>query len=358
MLSMFESHILPELRRLAGERRVTLIFDREGWSPDSFSRWFEKGFDVITYRKGKYDAWSEDCFGEVESEVGGKAIVYRLGQRSVKVGKNFWMREVRRLCDSGHQTSVMTTRQDLDAEEIARRMFFRWNQENFFRYMRLEYNLDHLVTYDVEKADPERLVPCPKRKERIKMIAKLKVELEKHEKEYGRRAIADSDSPDASTGIVMASLKRKIGLIEDRIEKAKAELKQMPKRVPLKAVVEHEIVRLEKERKTFTDALKMICYRTETSMLNLVGPQLVRAGQEGRAFLKSVFELAADILPDEASKTLTVRFHTMANERSNAALRSLCEIMNAESCLFPKTDLRLVFTAPSVASEIITCQEF
>ncbi len=60
-----------------------------------------------------------------------------------------------------HQTPVIATRQDINWEQVARRMFFRWNQENFFRYMRGEYALDHLVTNNVEPADVERLVPRP-----------------------------------------------------------------------------------------------------------------------------------------------------------------------------------------------------
>jgi hypothetical protein len=35
------------------------------------------------------------------------------------------MREIRRLCDDGHQTSVMTTRLDLSIEMVALRMFSR-----------------------------------------------------------------------------------------------------------------------------------------------------------------------------------------------------------------------------------------
>ncbi len=158
LLSMVNDQIIPYMKKLAGERRITLIFDREGWSPKNFAGWFKNGVDVITYRKGKYEPWPEACFIEIQSSLSGKPITYRLAERSVLVGKSFWMREVRRLCDSGHQTSVMTTRQDLNAEQIAKRMFSRWSQENFFRYMRHEYSLDHLITYDVEEADGERLV--------------------------------------------------------------------------------------------------------------------------------------------------------------------------------------------------------
>ena len=128
LLSMLEKEIIPQLKRLAGEgRRVTLVFDREGWSPKSFARWFKADIDVITYRKGKYDPWPEACFIEVKSHIRGKAVKYLLAERSIKIDKTFWLREVRRLCDNGHQTSIITTRQDLNCEQVARRMFFRWN---------------------------------------------------------------------------------------------------------------------------------------------------------------------------------------------------------------------------------------
>ncbi len=46
--------ILADVRRLVGdERRMTVIFDRGGFSPKLFARLIAAGFDVITYRKGK-----------------------------------------------------------------------------------------------------------------------------------------------------------------------------------------------------------------------------------------------------------------------------------------------------------------
>ena len=361
LLSMIDSQVIPYLKRLAGDRRVTLIFDREGWSPKLFALWYEKGVDVITYRKGKYDPWPQDCFIETCSRIVDQPVAYRLGERSIMIGKSFWMREVRRLCDSGHQTSVMTTRQDLTAESIACRMFFRWNQENFFRYMRHEYNLDHLLTYNFEAADGDRLVPFPEHKEKSREISRMKADLEKLQKEYGQRAFENKEGQRPSMrgfNIANAGCKGKIRLLQQQIEKAKIELKQMPQKVPLKMVAEHhEIVRLEKERKYLSDVVKMICYRAETSLLNLMSPHFVRSREEGRAFLKSIFQLPADILPDEQAETLTITFHAMANPRSNKALKDLCEIMNAEAFCFPQTSLKMVFEAPYVASEIAAGQE-
>ena len=363
LLSMLDSRIIPELKKLAGNgRRVTLIFDREGWSPASFERWFKEGIDVITYRKGKYEPWPLECFMEIESRVRDKAVTYQLGDRSILVRKGFWMREVRRLCENDHQTSVMTTRQDLDFEEIARRMFLRWNQENYFRYMREEFALDHLVTPDVEPADVERMVPNPEKKEKRKAIEKLKKEQGSLKVDYADKVVANDEKQRKTVrglNIANPGMKKQISTLEKEIEKANTELKQIPAKVAVKQALKgQEIVRLETERKLLTDTVKMVSYRAETALFNLLGPHFDRNNDEGRAFLKNVFQQPADIIPDEERNVLMVRLHTMANPRSNRLLRILCERVNETKYVFPGTKLKLVFEAPNVAFEGAGGQEF
>ena len=98
------------------------------------------------------------------------------------------MREVRRLCDNGHQTAILTTRHDLPIGVVAYRMFERWTQENFFRYMRQHFALDALVTYAVEPADPDRTVPNPERKALRKPLAEARAALKALEQTYGHAA--------------------------------------------------------------------------------------------------------------------------------------------------------------------------
>jgi transposase len=45
--------LLGEVRTLVGERRVTIVFDRGGWSPKLFGTMINDGFDLLTYRKGR-----------------------------------------------------------------------------------------------------------------------------------------------------------------------------------------------------------------------------------------------------------------------------------------------------------------
>ena len=120
LLAMMTQELLPQIRTLAGDdRRVTLIFDREGWSPTTFRTWMQAGFDVITYRKGRYRDWQRRCFTAVTVDVSGRPVTYLLAERMVRVAPGFRMREVRRLCETGHQTSVVATRRDLPIETVA-----------------------------------------------------------------------------------------------------------------------------------------------------------------------------------------------------------------------------------------------
>ena len=146
--------------------------------------------------------------------------------------------------------------------------------------------------------------------------------------------------------IANAGYKKKIRRLEKQIEKSQIELKQIPGKVSVKQLLaEHEIVRLETERKMLTDGIKMICYRAETCMYNLIAPFFARNNDEGRAFLKSVFQQPADIIPDKQQRVMSVKFHTMSTPRANRALKRLCDVMNQESYVYPGTRMTLVFTA-------------
>ena len=333
LLAMMDDELLPEIRKLAGEaRRVTLIFDREGWSPKRFKHWHSTGFDVITYRKGKYREWQRRAFKEVTVEVCGRKVKYLLGERLLPVAKGFRMREVRRLCDDGHQTSVVTTRRDLALETVALRMFSRWQQENFFRYMRHEFALDHLPTTAVEPADPLRSVPNPAVKEKRRELSRVKAELAQAEQAYGQHAL---ENPEHETRtlrefkIIHAELGCKIEALRCEQAQRFADLKALPKRVAVRERMDGApVVQLERERKIITDTFKMVAYRAETQLANLVGPLLPHRDDEARKFMRQVFELPADLLPDYARGTLTVRLHSMATPRHNRVLASLCGVLN------------------------------
>ena len=55
--------LLPDLRAIAGQgRRVTVCFDRGGWSPALFADITAAGFDLLTWRKGPAPDLPADAF--------------------------------------------------------------------------------------------------------------------------------------------------------------------------------------------------------------------------------------------------------------------------------------------------------
>lgn len=353
LIAMLRREILPELRRLAGERRITLSFDREGWSPKFFQECHTQGFDVLTYRKGAYAAWPVERFQSIAAIIDGRPVHYDLAEQSVEVVKGFPMREVRRLCANGHQTAILTTRQDWAVEVVAYRMFERWTQENFFRYMRQHFALDALVTYAVEPADPARTVPNPQRKTLRKELATVRAELTALAQAYGQKALANPEGKRPTMRgfkIAEAALGQHIRAHQAHCRELKAAIAALPERVPVaELLAEPEIVKLAPEAKHLTDTIKMIAYRAETALVRCLAPHYAKTEDDGRALVRELLLSSADIIPHPEEQRLIVRLHSLANPRSNAALANLCDTLNTLDLRYPGTDLILVYEAPRVA---------
>jgi transposase len=349
--AMLRTHILPEIRRLVGERRVTLCFDREGWSPKFFRECDGQGFDVLTYRRGPYATWRRAAFRPVTARVDGREVRYTLAERVVDVLPGFRMREVRRLCDGGHQTAILTTRTDLPIAVVAYRMFERWTQENFFRYMRQHFALDALLTYAVEPADPERTIPNPARKALRKQLAEARATLKALEQEYGHAAQQNPEGRRPTMRgfkIAHGALGQQIRAQERACRRLETRFAALPERVPLKAVMdEEEIVKLAPEAKHLTDTIKMVAYRAETALVRCLAPHYAKTEDEGRALIREMLSSSVDIIPD--AQRLRIRFHSLANPRSNQALAHVCATLNALELQYPGTTLTLVYEAPGVA---------
>jgi hypothetical protein len=57
----------------------------------------------------------------------------------------------------------------------------------------------------------------------------------------------------------------------------------------------------------------------------------------------SLFQTAADLHAVDASGTLTVRLHPLANHAHDEVIRHLCAELNATTTDFPGTNLRLIY---------------
>jgi transposase len=341
--------ILEQVRELIGpERRITIVFDRGGWSPKLFCELLAMKFDILTYRKGHTRRIAEKRFIPRKARLDGRPIKYLLHDQAVRFlrGK-LRLRQVTRLTEQGHQTPVLTSRWDLRDIVIAYRMFERWRQENFFKYMRQEFLIDALVDYDIEPDDPARSVPNPARKEVEKQLRLERTKLRGLQQTYGTTALdyLEGHSP-TMRAFTAAEKKVRQGITEirNRIAELASRRKSLPARVPLAETHPgQEAVKLSTERKHLTNILKMVAYQIESDLVGQIRPLYARAEDEGRTFIQAALQSAAAIEPTE--NELHVRIAPLSSPHRSKALAALCETLNRTNTQFPGTELTMRFSA-------------
>jgi hypothetical protein len=340
--------VLEQIRTLIGIRRVTVVFDRGGFSPKLFVWLIEQGFDLLTYRKGRCPRVPRQRFRRRVGRLDGRRIAYVLADQQVRLlrGK-LRLRQVTRLREHGHQTPILTSRRDLPALEIAYRMFERWRQENFFKYLTEEYALDALAEHDVLPADPTREVPNPARKALDGSICAARAELLRLQAEYGLAAFVQLEGETGAFTLrslknVQASLARTVRTALQRFKDLQAQRARLPARVPVRQAVREKAMRLAPERQHLMNLIKMVAYQAESDLVAMIEPHYRRAHQEGRTLIQSALADTADLTVTEHE--LRVHLHALSSPHRTLALAALCDELNRSPVRFPGSRLRLHFS--------------
>ena len=337
--------LLREVRGVVGERKVTIVFDRGGWSPQLFAAMIKDGFDVLTYRKGRCRRINERRFIRRRAKLDGRWVDYLLHDEAVRFLKGrLRLRQVTRLCDDGHQTNVITSRWDLRDIEVTYRMFERWRQENFFKYMREEFLLDAQVDYQIEPEDPTRSIPNPERRALDKEIRAARADLAKLEREFGAAAANNAEQRRPTMRgfkIAHSRLGKQLRKARARVSRLFEQRRNVPKRVEIREVNERAVVRLATERKHLTDIIKMIAYQAESDLLALLRLNYARVDQEGRTLLQELFATAGDIRVSESELNITLA--PLSSPHRTHAAQALCEILDKTATIFPGSRLRIRF---------------
>jgi transposase len=335
--------ILAQVRALVGQRRLTVVFDRGGYSPKLFQQILAAGFDLLTYRKGRYPRIPCSSFRERRTRCGGRTLTYVLADQEVRLLKGkLRLRQVTRRMDNGHQTPILTSRRDLPTAQVAYRMFDRWRQENFFKYLREEYALDALVEYAAVPDDPTREVPNPAWAAVDAQLRQAHAQLDQLQAEYGLEALTNLEHQRRTMRgfkTAQGKLGRKIWSVWQRLEHLEKRRATVPRRVPVQAVTQEPVVKLAPERKHLTNLIKMVAYQAESDLLRLVAPHYRRAGQEGRTLLQSALASAAGL---EVTRTeLRITLVAQSSPHRTRAIAALCEQLNQTKTIFPGSRLRL-----------------
>jgi len=332
--------------------RFMIVFDRECYSPDFFYDLWEKRVAICTYNKNVKDLWEDQEFTTyTEVLPTGENSQMQLAERGVMLqnkgsDKKIWAREIRKKTGSGHQTSIITTNYLLSIMMIGFHMFARWSQENFFKYMSENFGIDTLVSYmkqivsdttqlinpayrDLESQQKKitSMLNLRKAKFATMVLDEIQIDEKKMKKHLANKALLHSE----------------IEYLGNQINELKQKKKEIPRKITFSELPENEkFDSAINQRKQFLDTIKMIAYRAETAMANIIRPEMAHT-DEARLLLKQIYKSDANIVVDYQSKTLTVELHNMTYWKDDKIAQKLCDELNDTQTIFPQTELTLFY---------------
>jgi len=326
--------------------RFILIFDREGYSPEFFKdMWDEHRIACMTYNKYPKDDWNESEF-EKQTGAGanGEKVEMQIAERGTLLGsssKKIWVREIRKLTETGHQTAIVCTEYLAPVHSLAVRMFSRWCQENFFKYMMQNFGLDALTGYGRDQVDETKKLINPKYRKITARIQSEAGKLGRKLRKFAEMTLSEIPAPEE----IEIYKEKKAKLVEDieslrmALEKLKETRRQTEKHITVKDLQEDERFKvIAPKSKAFVDTIKMIAYRAETAMASVIN-KVMSHPDEARSLLREIYTQEADILPDENAGTLTVRLHHLTNRVSDKAARELARHLNETDTIYPGSNL-------------------
>jgi len=335
--------LLEQIRSLVGRRRLTVVFDRGGFSPKLFQQILAADFDLLTYRKGRHPKIPRKRFRNYRTALGERLNTYTLADQEVRLLKGqLRLRQVTRRMDNGHQTPILTSRRDLPAAQVAYRMFDRWRQENFFKYLREEYALDALAEHATVPDDATREVPNPAWAAADSKLRQAWSQLDRLQAEYGLEAWTNVEQRRRTMRgfkTAQGKLGRKLWDAWEQVQRLEKRRTAIPKRVPVQSVMDKPVVKLAPERQHLTNVIKMVAYQSESDLLRLVAPHYRRAEDEGRTLIQSALASAADI--EVTQKELRITLTAQSSLHRTRALAQLCQELNTIRTHFPGSRLRL-----------------
>jgi len=348
--------------------KFMIVTDRECYSPEFIADLWDERVSMTTYKKNVKDQWDDAEFYEYEElDESGNIVKVCLAERGTLLeynkkeiennaetkketlkskSKQLWVREVRKKSESGHQTAIITTNYMLKTVLIGLYMFARWSQENFFKYMIENFGLDTLVSYLKEKIDDTTMLVNPQYRnleaQQRKLVSKLNIIKSKFASLILENTTIDDKKMDYY-------IKKKTDLMEQiqHLEKEISEIKELKKTVS-KKIIYAQLPENEKftnainKRKHFLDTIKMIAYRSETAMANIIKTKMSNP-DHARVLLRQIYTSDANLKPDYQKKQLVVELHRFNTWHDDNIVEFLCEELNKTETVFSGTDLTLFY---------------
>jgi len=346
---------IKQLNELAPGRQLTVIFDREGWSPKLFAQIKSTAsVHFLTYRKkgtkSGLPQLDADQFHSHQWQTDWERKDYDLADTQVTISylddekrlQTVQLRQITRRKPDGKQTHILTDDEASPAAELAHRMFGRWGQENYLKYAREHRDLDALVSHGTEAVDGSRLVDNPKRKPLQQKLKELEDQLAQLYLEHGK-TLAEGLKPD------LEAFRSRVDAAQKAIACQLAERNALSAKVPLSDTDKGKVtVQPRIECRRLMHVFRIVAHRADSALLELLRPHFKDWRHEGRELVRDILHSSGNLRVTDS--TLTVEIKPQASPYKTRALAALCKELTGLQSTFPGTNLKMAFTIAQARS--------
>ena len=365
---------ITKSKELTGQDSLTCVFDRGGWSTELWEQILAAGDHIISYRKGSFDAWGVEAFEPGPIQINGKEHAFSPCMREVdipvyekkvshkgckinyrKTKRILNLKEVRILRADGGQTSILTSRRDLSAEQIVSLQLARWgDQENQFKYMLREFDLDALWMYGTEPIDKGVDHPHGHYTHLQKELRKL---MDQRKKLLNRVWSSLPNTPEveneaqATERIVQWIRTTGGGQFDElnAIEASIANLQEQLEKTPAReSVAAAQYEQLKPESKRLSNVIKTVACDVEKTLAEMITPHYANAHNEKRRLIAAALKTSGCLRLEPG--LLVVQLDPQSSPSRTRAVDALCQKLNDHQARFPGSNriIRFETNRPAV----------
>lgn len=365
-LSKSLEQALVKTRQILGIDELTCVFDRGGYNIELFERLTESNYGIITYSKGNYGKIAENLFARIPTVIGDREYEHAPFEREIELkvyasidrGPNrkpgrrdtkrtVKMREIRILRPDGGQTAILANRHvKMDCIELAAMLFSRiGSQENIFKYMRSEFDIDALAGYEFESVEPAIEHPNPDfsaleaeaailREKRNALLAELGSEVQSVEPEQAPELLRRFGHTDKAV---------KLEEINNRLLSIKSGKSETPVRENAAAA---GYKRPKPASKRLMNVIKMAAYMIETKLFEQLEPHYKNNSKEGRKLLAAAFKTSGSL--KLAKGEIIITLAPQSSPARTKAINGLTAELNKVKAKFPGSSRIIRFEATEI----------
>ena len=330
---------LSELRRVTGDAKIMLGFDRGGSYAQVFTHCRDHDVDWITYRRGKLadTTTAPRRYWRVDGAARAEAVT--LADEMITIKDYGPARQLTLFEHDKPVLQVLTSDLTAPAAALLAWLRCRWRIENVFKYLTAHHGMDWLCHYEADTAPDTTPIDNPARTQARDAVKRAQTTLADAQRALTR--LLRSDATVAEINAAIPAAQTAIDTAEAALASAKSQLKTVPAKIPANQhnpQAQRAILRTQ--RRSLQMVLRLLAFNAEQWLADRLNAYLAD-NDEYRATLRHLLHLGGRIT--YTPKSITVALDPPTTPKITRALRLLLAELNATPPRIPGDNRPLTY---------------